>query len=66
MAKEQKNKNIGKLATKIMAIILAVMMVLSIAARKIIHANVLSDVEDSYTFVLLYCSKIMKKEVIYV
>lgn len=32
MAKEQKNKkDIGKLATKIMATILAVMMVLSIA-----------------------------------
>ncbi len=36
MAKEQKNKkDIGKLATKIMAIILAVMMVLSIAATLI-------------------------------
>jgi len=36
MAKEQKNKkDIGKLATKIMAIILAVMMVLSVAATLI-------------------------------
>ncbi len=37
MAKEQKNKNIGKLATKIMAIILAAMMVLSIAATLIFY-----------------------------
>lgn len=38
MAKEQKNKkDIGKLATKIMAIILAGMMVLSIAGTVIYY-----------------------------
>lgn len=38
MAKESKNKkDIGKLATKIMAIILAAMMVLSIAATLIFY-----------------------------
>ncbi len=64
MAKEQKNKN-GNYISCYDGLIYC-SNIDFLYSRKIIHVNVLSDVEDSYTFVLLYCSKIMKKEVIYV